>query len=142
MTDLAFDPKSRAAFRHWTSLPIRFGDQDPLGHVNNAAIAAYLEHARCELALPIVRAAGVPNLDIVLARIVIDYLRELRYPGSVDVGTRIGRIGNKSFSVIGSVFSGETCAVVAEATIVCFDTATRRATLPPETVRQALAALA
>jgi acyl-CoA thioester hydrolase len=140
MTDLTFDPKSRAAFSHWSRLPIRFGDQDPLGHVNNAAIAAYLEHARCALLLPLVRASGTANLDIVLARIIIDYLKELRYPGDIEVGTRMARIGNKSFVVVSSVFAGGTCAVTSEATIVFFDTAARRAAAPPDHIRQALAA--
>ncbi len=139
--DLTFDPTSRAAFTHWSRLPIRFGDQDPLGHVNNAAIAAYLEHARCGLLLPLIRAAGVPNLDIVLARIIIDYLKELRYPGEIEAGTRLARIGNKSFVVVSSVFAGGTCAVTSQSTIVFFDTAARRAVAPPDPVRQALVAL-
>lgn len=140
--DLTFDPKSRASYRHWSQLPIRFGDQDPLGHVNNAAIAAYLEHARCGLLLPLIRAAGVPNLDIVLARVIIDYLKEIRYPGTVDVGTRVARLGNKSFVLTGGVFTSDTCVVTSEATIVFFDTAARRAATPPDSVREALATLA
>jgi acyl-CoA thioester hydrolase len=91
--------------------------------------------------LPLIRAAGVPNLDIVLARITIDYLKEIRYPGAVDIGTRVARLGNKSFLLTGSVFVGDTCAVSSEATIVFFDTAARRAATPPESLRQALAAL-
>ena len=28
---------NRASFMHWTHVPIRFSDQDSLGHVNNVA---------------------------------------------------------------------------------------------------------
>ena len=47
-----FDPRQRASYRRFTTIPIRFADQDVLGHVNNAAIAVYLEHARCEHLIP------------------------------------------------------------------------------------------
>ena len=132
------DPRLRTSYQAWSVLPIRFGDQDVLGHVNNAAIAAYLEHARCEHVMPLVTAAGVPNLDIVLARIVIDYLREIRYPGTVEVGVRIARTGGKSFVIAAGVFLGDVCCATSEATIVYFDIVTRRSTNPPERLRQTL----
>ena len=130
------DPRSRASYRAWTAIPIRFADQDPLGHVNNAAVAIYLEHARCEQLLPVVRGAGVPGLDFVLARIVIDYLVEIRYPGQVDIGTRIARLGTRSLLLANAVFQGERCHCVAEATLVFFDTLSRKSTAPPAAVRE------
>ena len=140
MTDAEtdFDPRLRVSYRAWTSLPIRFGDQDVLGHVNNAATAAYLEHARCEHLIPLIEAAAVPNLDIVLARIVIDYVREMRYPGTVEVGVRIARLGNKSFVIAAGVFLGEVCCATSEATIVFFDAVTRRSATPTDGLRRAL----
>jgi acyl-CoA thioester hydrolase len=136
-----FQPQERASYRAWTHIPIRFADQDVLGHVNNGAISAYLEHARCEHLLPRIQSPEAPNLDIVLARIVIDYVKEIRYPGAVDVGVRIIKTGGKSFVIAGGVFKGDTCCATSEATIVFFDTATRRSTEPPAAAREALVAL-
>lgn len=136
-----FDPRARASYRAWVQIPIRFSDQDLLGHVNNNAIGVYFEHARCVHLLPPVRDSGVPGLDFVLARIVIDFVREIRYPGTVDVGTRIGRVGNRSLTLLGATFLGETCCAVSEATVVFFDTTTRRSTEPPQSIRAALAPL-
>jgi acyl-CoA thioester hydrolase len=137
-----FDPRQRASYRAFTSIPIRFADQDMLGHVNNAAIAVYFEHARCEHLIPRLVAPEAPHLNIVLARIVIDYVAEIRYPGVVDIGLRITRIGSKSFVVSCAAFVGDACSAIADATIVFFDTAHRRATLPPDAVRARVAELA
>jgi acyl-CoA thioester hydrolase len=137
-----FDPQQRAGYRAFTRIPIRFADQDVLGHVNNAAIAIYFEHARCEHLLPRLAAAEEPNLNIVLARIVIDYVREIRYPGMVDVGVRVTRMGTKSFVISAAAFVGNTCCAIADATIVYFDTQKRCARLPPEAVRNRIAELA
>ena len=135
--DLVFDPRARASYRIWTHVPIRFADQDPLGHVNNAAIGVYFEQSRCEHLLPAVRAAGGPHVDFVLARILIDFVKEIRYPGAVDVGLAITRLGNKSFTLQNGVFQGGVCHATAEATLVFFDTQSRASIAPDTVVRQA-----
>ena len=140
--DPTFELRHRASFKSWVSIPIRFSDQDVVGHVNNAAIATYFEHARCDCLLPMIAAAREPGLDIVLARMVIDYVREIRYPGVVDVGSRISRIGTKSFVIHGSAFVGDTCCAIGAATIVFFDKSTRASRLPPPRLRAALQSLA
>ena len=136
-----FAPRERSAYRAWTRIPVRFGDQDVLGHVNNAAIAAYFEHARCEHLIPRVISPDWPALNIVLARIVIDYVSEIRYPATVDVGVRITRYGNKSFVISAGAFTGETCCATADATIVFFDTVARQSMVPPPAVRSAIETL-
>ena len=35
-------------FYHWTEIPVRFRDLDPLNHVNNALFNTYLEEARIQ----------------------------------------------------------------------------------------------
>lgn len=128
----------RGHYQRWISIPIRFADQDPVGHVNNAAIAVYFEQARCELLLPLIAEHGAGALDIVLARIEIDYLREIRYPGTVEVGIRISRLGSKSITLESAVFAENICRATAVATIVVFDLATRASTVPPPALRAAL----
>ena len=41
-----FPLNQKNSFHHWTNVTIRFSDQDPLGHVNNVAYAAYVEASR------------------------------------------------------------------------------------------------
>ena len=80
---------------------VRFEDLDSRGHVNNAVLASYLEDARVEWYLA---SAGADepapmsyDVDMVLARIEIDFRSELRVFGeTVVVGVRVGRIGTRS----------------------------------------------
>ena len=133
----AFDPRARESYRAWTAIPIRFADQDVLGHVNNVAVATYLEHARCTHLIPAMR-IHAPGLSTVIARIVIDYLHEMRFPATVDVGVRITRMGNKSFVISGGVFLAQHCCATSEATMVFFDTGQRKSAVPPTALLDAL----
>ena len=134
--------RSRAHYNHWTTVSIRYCDQDPIGHVNNAAMAAFLEQARVALVYPLLKCAGAAgaHLELVIARLVIDYLKELNFPGNVEIGSRIARIGGKSFTLQHAVFKAgeEGCVATAECIMVYFDASKRASTLPPPEVRAAL----
>ena len=139
-TTATFDPRQRDGYLAWTAIPVRFGDQDTLGHVNNVAIAGYLEHARCTFLVPTLKGQS-PVLSTVLARIAIDYFKEIHFPGTVDVGIRITRVGIKSFVIAGGVFSGADCCATSEATMVFFDPLARRSTAPLAVTWDRLASL-
>lgn len=132
------DLTRRESFSHWTPVTIRFCDQDSMGHVNNCAYAAYVEAARTMLLQPLFDAVAEPNLAFVLARVAIDYRRELHYPGTVEVGARVLRVGNKSFTTGYGVFLGDVCAATAESVNVFFDTERRVAVPPPAALREKL----
>ena len=132
------DLKSKSSYVHWSPVTLRFGDMDSLGHINNASIASYIEVARTTLIHGIVDQFGHPNLNFVLARVVIDYHQELHFPGTVDVGARITRLGNKSMTSVYGIFLGDTCVVTGESVNVFFDAAKRESVVPPDDVRQAL----
>jgi acyl-CoA thioester hydrolase len=137
-------PRQRAAYSHWTRLALRYGDLDTLGHVNHAAVAVLLEQVRCELIYPLIKEKGPHGaLDMVVARLVIDYLAELSWPGAVEIGTRVGRLGNRSFRLDHAMFDAGAVSpgAVAEITLVCFDLEARRSAPPPPRLRAALEAL-
>ena len=140
MTDQrAYDLTRRAAYRLFTPVTIRFSDTDKLGHVNNVAISAYFEAARCELFYQLMGQAGVGGRsDFVLARVAIDFKREFFYPGTVEVGSRFTRLGNRSITSGYGLFLGETCHATAEAVNVFFDLDTRQAMAPTPPLRQLL----
>ena len=134
------DLTRRESFSHWTAVTIRFSDQDSLGHVNNVAIAAYVEAARTALIYELIRRGGVEGLEFILARVCIDFLRELHYPGTVEVGSRLVRLGNKSITTGYGVFVGNDCVATSECVNVFFDLATRRTVEPPASLRALLEA--
>lgn len=136
----ALDLTNRSLYKTWVFHTIRFGDLDTLGHVNNAVYSTFLEAGRTAVLRPIFEEYGDHSLDVVLARITIDYRRELTYPGSVEIGTVIKRIGNRSVVFANGIFKDGTdcCAATAEAHLVFFDLATRKSRLPPPAVRSSL----
>lgn len=133
------DLKSRASYAHWTPVTIRFADMDILRHVNNVALAAYFEAARTAYVYDVIRLAGVDQSnEFVLARLTIDFHAELHYPGTVEVGARLIRIGNKSMTSGYGIFQGETCFATSDAVNVFYDLATRKTMAPAARVREIL----
>lgn len=144
MTD-ALDLTNRSTFQHWVTHTIRYNDQDPVGHVNNAAMATFLEQGRTMFIYPLMRKHADARLEIVLARVVIDYLQELHFPGTVDIGSRVSHVGNKSLKLVHGVFKGEAeggaCVTTGECTLVFFDKVDRISTTPPAPLREELIVL-
>ena len=129
-----------STFSAWTTVSVRYNDLDPLGHVNNAAMAIFLEQARCELITPKLKAHG-RQFDMVLASTKLDYLHELKYPGQVEIGTIATRIGSTSFDLAHGVFQDGVCAGTGSVVMVFFDLEKRASAVPPEDVRRLLQSL-
>jgi acyl-CoA thioester hydrolase len=134
----AIDLTNRASFIHWTPVTIRFSDQDSLGHVNNVAVAAFVEACRTRLIHPFLMADKYPNLNYALVHVEIDYRAEFHYPGTVDIGGRLERIGSKSFSTRYGLFMENRCVATAGSVNCFFDLEKRESVSPPDEVRALL----
>lgn len=79
-----------------TTQRLRFCDTDRLGHVNNAVYAVMYEAGRAEM----LASAGLLDPGgvhaVVIARLEVDFLREMNWPGEVTIETAVHRIGTKS----------------------------------------------
>ena len=109
------------------AIPIRWRDLDPYGHVNNAVYATYLEECRDELVEGLLGDAG-DAWDYVLARVAIDYRRELtQEDDEVVVRARVAGVGRSSIRLDETVHTaaGELAAE-AEAVLVARDRETGR----------------
>ena len=93
-------PDSIAApMDHEKHIEIRWRDVDSYLHVNNAVYATYLEEGRDEWLESTLGDVG-SSWDYVLARVAIDFRRELRLEDeAVVVSCRIERIGNSSLTL-------------------------------------------
>lgn len=111
---------------------IRFGDLDPQGHVNNTVFATFFETGRVAFLREPGNALSPPGATSVLARLDIDFLKELHWPGEVEIGTGIAEIGRSSFTFLQAIFHEGACAATARATMVMIDGATRRSRPLPE----------
>ena len=109
-----------------------------MGHVNNVSFAAYIEAARTMLIQGLLDNFNYPDLDFILARVVIDYKRELHYPGTIEVGARLIKLGSKSLTSGYGVFLGDDCIATSESVNVFYDMKTRSSVVPPEDVKAAV----
>jgi len=131
----------RSSYKTWTTDKLRFNDTDMLGHVNNAVFATACETGRVSFLYDPERPMAPPGTDFVLVRLVIDFRREMRYPGIVEIGTRILRVGRSSILMGQGLFKDDECVATAEGTCVLIDTGRRKAVALPPELRQRLAEL-
>ncbi len=117
---------------------IRFADLDPQGHVNNTVFATFFETGRVMFLREPGNALSPPGTTSVLARLDINFLREMHWPGSVEIGTGIAEIGRSSFTFLQAVFHEGECAGTGRATMVMIDATTRKARPLPDDVRARL----
>lgn len=98
-------PTRRADYRWFTSITLRWADNDMFGHANNVVYYSWIDTAvniflieRGILELHSSEIVGV------VAETGLRYLREISYPGSIDVGIRVERLGNSSVRYVAAVF--------------------------------------
>ena len=126
-----------AEFPSWVPDIIRFADIDRQGHVNNAVYSTYLETGRVAIIYDPEHGFQVEGATSVLARLEIDFRRELHWPGTVEIGTAVAEIGRSSYTLLQAVFHAGDCAATGRATMVLIDQGTRRAKLlPPELIER------
>lgn len=123
---------------HEKRVEIRWRDVDAYLHVNNAVYATYLEECRDEW---IDRALdGVSDTwDFVLARVAIDFRRELRLEDDeVVVSCSLVRIGNSSVALHEQIRTREgELAAESEAVLVARDREAGRSRALTDTERAA-----
>lgn len=117
-----------------TSADIRYADLDRQGHVNNAVFATFSEMGRVAFMYDPDRPLAMEGMSFVIARLLIDFRSELFWPGTVEIGTGVLKIGRSSFTLAQGLFNEGRLVATTEATIVMVAKETRRSTpLPPQT---------
>jgi acyl-CoA thioester hydrolase len=116
---------------------VEFRDIDAAGHVNNAVYLTYLETARISYLIDVLGADFAYELSLILARITVDFRSPARFPETLEIGTRVTRVGTKSFEMEHEV-RGEDGRLVAEAgsVLVAFDYEADAAMAVPSTWRE------
>ena len=123
------------AFPHRTTQTIRFGDMDANNHVNNAVVSTLFEAARVSLFRDPKRSMMPDGLIWTLAQITIDYLGEMHWPGSADIGIGVARLGRTSAVFEQAIFFEGRCTATARAVNVLVDLTTRRPVAIPDELR-------
>jgi acyl-CoA thioester hydrolase len=128
-------------FPHRTADKIRYADTDRQGHVNNAVFAMLLETGRVEVLCDPAAPLAEPGSSFVIARLALDFHSEIRWPGTVVIGTRVATIGHSSMMLEQGLFQLDRCVATAEAVIVLMDEATRKSRSLPAAAVERLSSL-
>ena len=113
------DPWRRdpASYPRRETIQTRFQDLDPLGHINNVAMAALFESARVRFNQSL-GLAGWRGHRWLIARVEVNYLGESFFPDDVEVATGIGEIGNRSWNILSAAFQKGECIATCDVVIV------------------------
>ena len=132
--------KARRVLVHTSIQPVRWGDMDALGHVNNTVYFRYMEQARLEWLYALAQ-EGVGYLSgtgPVIVNASCTFMVPIVYPGDVEVRMYLAEAGRSS---IGSHYELD-CAgrrmAEGDAKIVWIDLASGRSVPLPDHVRAKL----
>jgi acyl-CoA thioester hydrolase len=127
---------------HTMRIPVRWGDMDALGHVNNTVYFRFAEQARIEW----LEALGIADIVAVEEGPVIvnascTFFRPITYPATVEVRTLIGKPGRSSlptFYEMRCIGNGDDDTLYAEGAskIVWWNPGTGKSLPLPDFIRE------
>jgi acyl-CoA thioester hydrolase len=126
---------------HEMRMPIRWGDMDAYGHVNNTVYFRYMEQARIEWITSLGYEVAPGRESMLMINGFCNFFKQLSYPGELILKTSIGTIGRSSLDVYTEMYlSSEPEVMVSEggATMVWVDLTTNQSAPWPDHVLQIL----
>jgi acyl-CoA thioester hydrolase len=101
---------------------VEFRDIDAAGHVNNAVYLTYLETARIKYLVDALGPEFASELALIVARIEVDFRSPALFPETLEIGSRVTRIGTTSFDLDHEIRGGDGRLVLeASSVLVAFD---------------------
>lgn len=124
-------------FHH--SIDVRFRDLDAMGHAHHSLPLVYVEEARAAFWREVVGRRGLEGIDYVLAGIEVQFHEPIHFPERLDVGLRVSRVGDKSFTMEFEIRGAEGRLLSKGRTIqVMYDYSARASKPVPPDVRALL----
>ncbi|EFO33733.1 thioesterase superfamily protein [Roseibium sp. TrichSKD4] len=109
-----------------TTDKLRYADTDRQGHVNNAVFATFLETGRVEILHDEETPLAATGCAFVIARLELDFINEITWPGEVEIGTAVAKVGTSSFTLDQGVFQADKLVARAKTVIVQMDETSRK----------------
>ncbi len=125
----------RARFRLFSRDILRLSDLDHNKHINNAVHPQLFTDGRYALIHGRLQPLLEPADAFALVKITIEYMAEMHFPGEVEVGTLVRRVGTTSLTFGQAIFYRNACAAVAEPVMVMLDARTRKPKQIPAALR-------
>jgi acyl-CoA thioester hydrolase len=133
--------KEKTVLAHVERIPIRWGDMDAMGHVNNTVYFRYMEQARISWFEALVPEDEVwQSTGIVIANASCNYKRAITYPGMVEVKLMVGKPGGSSVPTYYELRVEADPGTYADgaATVVFVDMKTQKPSRIPDGIRNRL----
>ncbi|GIV27349.1 MAG: thioesterase [Bacteroidia bacterium] len=110
-------------FSHTIPIQVRYIDIDMQGHVNNATFLSYIEQARVIFFNTFLPDNDFKKNGLIIARTEINYYEPILLNEEILCGTRIGQIGNKSFTFENIIYTPKNNSIkcFAKSVMVCYD---------------------
>ncbi len=131
-------PRSLTAYPFQTYEKLRYRDTDRQGHVNNAVFTTFLETGRVEILFKLIRPLAGPDSSFMIVHLELDFLAEVNWPGTVEIGSRVAAIGSSSVRLQQGLFQNGVCVGTAETVMVLIDETARKSKPFPPTARAKL----
>ena len=123
---------------HTLRMPIRWGDMDAMGHVNNTVYFRYLETCRIDWFGSIGCQVNPQGEGPLIVNAFCNFYRQLEYPGDVLVKMYVSDPGRSSFESWGTMELGDSSGIIhaaGGATMVWVDFPKQRSAPLPEWLR-------
>lgn len=122
---------------HSVDIQVRFADSDALGHLNNAAFAAYAEIGRLDFL------SEYPDFvkSLILAHLTIDFRRQVTLNQEVTVQTGVESVGTSSVHLRQWIQADGEVAAEIGSVVVFFNYVTQRPEALPADIRASLVEL-
>jgi len=134
-TPIRHELSAKSSYKHWTPVTLRYGDTDRLGHINNAVFVSLLESGRVAVLFDEKGVGPITGTTFVIANLNLNFMVEMHYPGTVEIGTELLSFGRSSVKIQQAIFKDGICCATAESTIVLVDETTRKPLPIPDALR-------
>lgn len=135
---------NRKDYPHIATVPTRWADNDIYGHVNNVTYYAYFDTVVNNY---LIEEGGLNIFDAPVIGVAVEtmcrFTESVAYPETIELGLRVGKLGNSSVRYELAVFrqGGETAIASGHFVHVFVDRAANKPVSIPETIRAALSRL-
>ncbi len=123
---------------HAITIGPRFYETDALGHINNAAIAAWFEVSRIAFLESLGESDAASAFSWVLASLQIDFVAETFYGSDVTATVTRAAVGNSSLTVVTEMTQDGRLTVRGTAILVHLDRADKKPSRIPQRLRERL----
>ncbi|MEO5733363.1 MAG: thioesterase family protein [Rubrivivax sp.] len=136
---MRFELPAEKKLVHQMVVPTRWGDMDTMGHINNTLYFRFMEIVRMDWVLGMGVSTDLSGEGIVIVNAFCNFLRQVEYPGDLDIKLYVAEPGRSSFMTYHTMARTDAPDVVCAeggARTVWTDFSTRKSAPLPDWLRE------